>query len=77
MAVETGLMTLHEDELKGILQMLAQIARTSEASGQNWTRSLSNRGFPRCRAARASPSARRFRLWRRRRLRNLPTNRRC
>ncbi|MGB8836887.1 MAG: hypothetical protein WCC67_09100, partial [Candidatus Acidiferrales bacterium] len=27
------LMTLHEDELKGILQMLAQIARTSEASG--------------------------------------------
>jgi hypothetical protein len=33
MAVETGLMTLHEDELKGILQMLAQIARTSEASG--------------------------------------------
>jgi hypothetical protein len=34
MAVETGLMTLHEDELKGILQMLAQIARTSEASGQ-------------------------------------------
>ena len=34
MAVETGLMTLHEDELKGILQMLAQIARTSEANGQ-------------------------------------------
>ncbi|MGA7187289.1 MAG: hypothetical protein WA690_01070 [Candidatus Acidiferrales bacterium] len=33
-AVETGLMTLHEDELKGILQMLGQIARTSEASGQ-------------------------------------------
>jgi hypothetical protein len=33
MAVETGLMTLHEDELKGILQMLGQIARTSEASG--------------------------------------------
>ena len=33
LAVETGLMTLHEDELKGILQMLGQIARTSEASG--------------------------------------------
>jgi hypothetical protein len=33
MAVETGLMTLHEDELKGILQMLGQIARTSEGSG--------------------------------------------
>ncbi|HXN74146.1 MAG TPA: hypothetical protein VN861_16485 [Candidatus Acidoferrales bacterium] len=32
MAVETGLMTLHEDELKGILQVLAQIARTSDAS---------------------------------------------
>lgn len=32
MAVETGLMTLHEDELQGILQMLAQIARTSEAT---------------------------------------------
>jgi hypothetical protein len=31
MAVETGLMTLHEDELQGILQVLAQIARTSEA----------------------------------------------
>jgi hypothetical protein len=30
MAVETGLMTLHEDELQGILQVLAQIARTSE-----------------------------------------------
>jgi hypothetical protein len=32
MAVETGLMTLHEDELQGILQMLAQIARTNEGS---------------------------------------------
>jgi hypothetical protein len=32
MAVETGLMTLQEDELKGILQVLAQIARTTEAS---------------------------------------------
>jgi hypothetical protein len=32
MAVETGLMTLHEDELKGILQVLGQIARTSEGS---------------------------------------------
>jgi hypothetical protein len=32
MAVETGLMTLREDELKGILQVLAQIARTSETS---------------------------------------------
>jgi hypothetical protein len=31
MAVETGLMSLHEDELKGILQMLGQIARTSES----------------------------------------------
>ncbi len=29
MAVETGLMTLHEGELQGILQVLAQIARTS------------------------------------------------
>jgi hypothetical protein len=28
-ALETGLMTLNEDELQGILQMLAQIARTS------------------------------------------------
>ncbi|HEY6903753.1 MAG TPA: HEAT repeat domain-containing protein [Candidatus Acidoferrales bacterium] len=28
-AVETGLMTLHEDELQGILQVLAQIARTN------------------------------------------------
>ncbi|MFZ3216428.1 MAG: hypothetical protein WA192_10250 [Candidatus Acidiferrales bacterium] len=34
MAVETGLMTLHEDELKGILQMLSQIARTSEGADQ-------------------------------------------
>src|SRR6202453_1885025 len=34
LAVETGLMTLHEDELKGIMQMLAQIARTSEGSDQ-------------------------------------------
>jgi hypothetical protein len=34
MAVETGLMTLHEDELKGIMQMLAQIARTSEGTNQ-------------------------------------------
>jgi hypothetical protein len=34
-AVETGLMTLHEDELKGILQVLAQIARTSEGSKAN------------------------------------------
>jgi hypothetical protein len=32
MAVETGLMTLQEDELKGILQVLAQIARTTETS---------------------------------------------
>ena len=32
MAVETGLMTLHEDELKGILQVLAQIARTTDPS---------------------------------------------
>ena len=32
MAVETGLMTLQEDELKGILQVLSQIARTSETS---------------------------------------------
>jgi hypothetical protein len=30
MAVETGLMTLHEDELQGILQVLAQIARTDD-----------------------------------------------
>jgi hypothetical protein len=32
MAVETGLMTLQEDELQGILQVLAQIARTGDAS---------------------------------------------
>jgi hypothetical protein len=32
MAVETGLMTLQEDELQGILQVLAQIARTGEAA---------------------------------------------
>jgi len=32
MAVETGLMTLHEDELQGILQVLAQIARTSDSA---------------------------------------------
>lgn len=30
--VETGLMTLHEDELQGILQVLAQIARTSDGA---------------------------------------------
>ncbi|HXQ25183.1 MAG TPA: hypothetical protein VN822_02135 [Candidatus Acidoferrales bacterium] len=32
MAVETGLMTLQGDELQGILQVLAQIARTSDAT---------------------------------------------
>ena len=32
MAVETGLMTLHGDELQGILQVLAQIARTGDSS---------------------------------------------
>jgi len=32
MAVETGLMTLQEDELQGILQVLAQIARTGDSS---------------------------------------------
>jgi hypothetical protein len=32
MAVETGLMTMNEDELQGILQVLAQIARTGETS---------------------------------------------
>ena len=32
MAVETGLMTLREDELQGILQVLAQIARTNEGT---------------------------------------------
>jgi hypothetical protein len=35
MAVETGLMTLHQDELQGILQMLAQIARTNDAAKDN------------------------------------------
>ncbi len=34
MTVETGLMTLHEDELKGILQMLAQIARTGDSADE-------------------------------------------
>jgi hypothetical protein len=33
LAVETGLMTLQQDELQGILQVLAQIARTSDAEG--------------------------------------------
>jgi hypothetical protein len=32
MAVETGLMTLQEDELQGILQVLAQIARTADSA---------------------------------------------
>ena len=32
MAVDTGLMTLQEDELQGILQVLAQIARTGDTS---------------------------------------------
>jgi hypothetical protein len=32
MAVETGLMTLQEDELQGILQVLAQIARTGDGT---------------------------------------------
>lgn len=32
MAVETGLMALHEDELQGILQVLAQIARTTDST---------------------------------------------
>ncbi|HXX18533.1 MAG TPA: hypothetical protein VEJ46_03960 [Candidatus Acidoferrum sp.] len=32
MSVETGLMTLQEDELQGILQVLAQIARTNDGS---------------------------------------------
>ena len=35
MTVETGLMTIHEDELKGILQMLAQIARTNDNGNEN------------------------------------------
>lgn len=34
-AVETGLMTLHEDELQGILQVLAQIARTNGGPQEN------------------------------------------
>jgi hypothetical protein len=32
MSIETGLMTLQEDELQGILQVLAQIARTNDGS---------------------------------------------
>lgn len=32
MTVETGMMTLHEDELQGILHVLAQVARTSESA---------------------------------------------
>jgi hypothetical protein len=36
MAVETGLMTLHQDELQGILQMLAQVARTNDATKDNF-----------------------------------------
>ena len=36
MAVETGLMTLHQDELQGILQMLSQIARTNDATKENF-----------------------------------------
>ncbi len=35
MAVETGLMTLHQDELQGILQMLSQIARTNDGAKDN------------------------------------------
>ncbi len=35
MTVETGLMTIHEDELKGILQMLAQIARTNDNGSES------------------------------------------
>jgi hypothetical protein len=35
MAVETGLMTLHQDELQGILQMLSQMARTNDAAKEN------------------------------------------
>ncbi|HUJ82320.1 MAG TPA: hypothetical protein VLW83_10575 [Candidatus Acidoferrales bacterium] len=34
MSVETGLMTLQEDELQGILQVLAQIARTNDTTQQ-------------------------------------------
>jgi len=32
MTVETGLTTLHEDELQGILQVLAQVARTNDSA---------------------------------------------
>jgi hypothetical protein len=32
MAVETGLMTLHQDEVQGILQVLGQIARTADSA---------------------------------------------
>ena len=41
MALETGLMTLQQDELQGIMQVLAQIARTNEAS----TEKLDPRSF--------------------------------
>ena len=34
MSVETGLMTLQEDELQGILQVLAQIARTNDTQNE-------------------------------------------
>ncbi len=34
MAVETGMTTLHEDELQGILQVLAQVARTNDAASE-------------------------------------------
>ncbi|MGH9716310.1 MAG: hypothetical protein ACRD4R_06250 [Candidatus Acidiferrales bacterium] len=34
MAVETGLMTLHQDELQGILRVLAQVARTGDSSSE-------------------------------------------
>jgi hypothetical protein len=34
MAVETGLMQLHEDELQGILQVLAQVARTNDSQAE-------------------------------------------
>jgi len=34
MTLETGLMTLQQDELQGIMQVLAQIARTNEASAE-------------------------------------------
>jgi hypothetical protein len=36
MAIETGLMTLHENELKGILQVLGQIAHTGEGAKRNF-----------------------------------------